>query len=100
MARLDEVLARLRAHADDLRQRGVIHAGVFGSVARGEDGPDFDVDVAVEMDEARPIGLFQFAAIERFVSEIIGYPVDVIELHPYSRQRFREEVEQDRVHAF
>lgn len=34
MPRLDDILATLRAHQDELRRRGVVHAGVFGSVAR------------------------------------------------------------------
>ncbi len=100
MARLDDVLSCLRAHAAELRARGVLHAGVFGSVARGEDGPDSDVDVAVELDPARPIGLFQFVAIERAISTFVGRPVDLIELHDMSRPRFRDAVEKDRVYAF
>jgi len=100
MARLDDVLAVLRAHADELRARGVLHAGVFGSVARGEDTEESDVDVAVELDPNHPIGLFQFVAIERTISGLVGRPVDMIELHEMSRPRFRQAVEKDRVDAF
>lgn len=100
MARLDDVLSLLRAHADELRARGVLHLGVFGSVARGDDTDASDVDVAVEFDPAHPIGLFQFVALERAIRELIGHPVDLIELHEASRPRFRQEVERDRVNAF
>jgi predicted nucleotidyltransferase len=51
------VLERLRAHETDLRQLGVAHASVFGSVARGEAGAESDIDVLVELDENQPMGI-------------------------------------------
>jgi predicted nucleotidyltransferase len=41
----EQVLARLRDHAAELRRRGVPHAALFGSMARGEAGPDSDIDI-------------------------------------------------------
>lgn len=32
-------------HADVIRDRGVVHLALFGSLARGEAGPESDVDV-------------------------------------------------------
>ena len=43
----DQIIARLRDHAPDLRQRGVVRAALFGSVARGEARPDSDIDILV-----------------------------------------------------
>jgi predicted nucleotidyltransferase len=45
---LDEALAKLRAAKPLLDRYGVRRVGVFGSTARGEAGPDSDVDVLVE----------------------------------------------------
>jgi len=43
-------LEQLRAQADEIRRIAARHkahsAAVFGSVARGEDGPDSDIDLA------------------------------------------------------
>jgi len=36
---------------------------LFGSVARGEAGPNSDVDLLVEFD--RPVGLFHFFRVQR-----------------------------------
>jgi hypothetical protein len=44
---LDPVLDTLRSHEVELRQMGVCHAAVFGSVARGEARRDSGVDVLV-----------------------------------------------------
>ena len=57
MASLSPILATLRAHAEDLRRRGIVHASVFGSVARGEDRPNSDVDIMVELEPDAPLPL-------------------------------------------
>jgi hypothetical protein len=71
----DEALALLRAHMDELRTLGVLEISIFGSVARGEAGPDSDVDVLVELGPG--IGLFRFVDNRYRLSEILGRPVDM-----------------------
>jgi Predicted nucleotidyltransferases len=56
---LQYVLETLRSHESDLRRLGVSHAAVFGSVARGEAGAESDIDVLVDLDENRPMGIFE-----------------------------------------
>jgi predicted nucleotidyltransferase len=75
---LDTILETLRAHESELRRFGVSHASVFGSVARGEAGPDSDVDVLVELDEKRPIGIFEYARLKLYVNEILDGAGDVV----------------------
>jgi len=64
---LDDVLETLRNHERELRLLGVSHAAVFGSVARGEARPDSDVDVLVELDEGRPMGIFEYARLRIYI---------------------------------
>lgn len=45
----DGVLALLRELAPELALMGVIRIGLFGSVARGDDTPDSDIDVAAQV---------------------------------------------------
>ncbi len=45
----DHVLAILRAHKPELRAAGVEHLRLFGSVARGDQTTESDVDVALEL---------------------------------------------------
>ncbi|MGU3666312.1 nucleotidyltransferase family protein [Methylobacterium sp. A49B] len=51
-AALDKLAALdiLRANEAELRRRGVLHAALFGSVARGEAHAESDVDVMIEID--------------------------------------------------
>jgi uncharacterized protein len=43
------ILARLREHELALRERGVSHAAAFCSRARGDNRPDSDIDILVEI---------------------------------------------------
>ena len=55
----DEVIATLRAHKQNLRDRGVLHAALFGSVARGDNKPASDIDLLIELEPEAPVGLFE-----------------------------------------
>jgi uncharacterized protein len=67
------VLRDLRAEL--ARAFGVRSILLFGSVARGDAGPESDVDLLVEFD--RPVGLLALATLRRTLSERLGRPVDV-----------------------
>ena len=98
-AKLQEVLATLRAHEQDLRRFGVRHAAVFGSVARGEDLPASDVDVLVELDGDRPIGIFEYARLKLYLDDLLNGTADVANLRTL-KPLLRRSILQDAVHAF
>jgi predicted nucleotidyltransferase len=54
---LAEALSTLRRHEADLRRLGVSRAAVFGSVARSEWRDGSDIDVLVDLDKNRPMGI-------------------------------------------
>jgi predicted nucleotidyltransferase len=99
MARLDDILSILRAHQNELVLRGVVHAGVFGSVARGSDTEGSDVDVAIELDRHRPIGLMEYNALGGYLEALIGTPADMAE-RTGVRNRLKSEIDRDYRHAF
>ena len=96
---LPEILKTLRVHADELRARGVVHAAVFGSVARGEAGPDSDVDIMVEVDHEKVESLLDYAGIAGLIEELLGREIDIA-----MRDRLRDHVKpsalKDAVDAF
>ncbi len=60
-----------------LKSAGVVRAAVFGSVARGENTPESDVDILVEV--RRPYGLFKFIGIKHQLEDVLGKKVDLVE---------------------
>jgi predicted nucleotidyltransferase len=76
----------LRRSEHALRQRGVRHAALFGSVARGDNRPDSDIDIMIEIDPAARITIFDYAGIKEFIAGLFDHPVDVVSrknLKPY-----------------
>ncbi len=76
MGDLDEIGARLRDLKPELERRfGVRRIGVFGSVARGEEDADSDVDILVEL--AEPIG-WELLDLKDRLEEVLGRRVDLV----------------------
>ena len=53
-------MAILRKSERALRERGVLHAALFGSMARGENHSGSDVDIMVEIDPDARITVFDY----------------------------------------
>lgn len=56
---------------------GVKKASVFGSVSRGDDRPDSDVDLLVELGPG-PMGMFRYMELIEKLEEILGKKVDLV----------------------
>jgi uncharacterized protein len=78
VADLQGVLETLKAHETELRQLGVRHAAVFGSVARGQERPESDIDVLVDLDPELTIGVFQYARLKLYIGGLLGGASDVV----------------------
>jgi predicted nucleotidyltransferase len=74
----DEIIERLREREADLRAQGVAHAALFGSVARGDDSPDSDIDILVDLDPAIVVTIFDYAGVKEFIAGLFDRPVDVV----------------------
>ncbi|MFQ3614626.1 MAG: nucleotidyltransferase family protein [Cyanobacteriota bacterium] len=92
--RKQEVLTVLADHQRTLKDFGVKSLLLFGSVARDEAQIDSDIDLLVEFD--RPVGLFTFVRLKRYLEEILKSSVDLgtpDSLKPYLREPvFREAI--------
>jgi uncharacterized protein len=83
----------------ELRRRGILHAALFGSAARGEAGPKSDIDILIELDPRAPVGVHDYVAITQFLAALFPARVDVANrggLKPLVRPR----VERDAIYAF
>ena len=96
---LDDVLETLRTHKTELRRFGVSHAAVFGSVARGEARADSDIDVLVELDQDRPMGIFEYARLKLYINEILNGAADVVNRRTL-KPLLRDSILRGAVHVF
>ncbi len=75
---LEDFRQRLIDHRKDLEAEGVRSLAVFGSTARGEDEPNSDIDLLVELDPDARIGLIRFIGLQDRLSKLLGRDVDLI----------------------
>ena len=85
-----------RARLDALCRRfGVVRLDVFGSVARGEDGPGSDVDLLYELAQGRSLG-WEIEDLSQDFADLFGRPVDLVSrkaLHPLIRDQVLADAE-------
>ncbi|MBR3700009.1 MAG: nucleotidyltransferase domain-containing protein [Bacteroidales bacterium] len=59
------------------RTQPVLRAWLFGSFARGEETPDSDIDILVDLDYSKPIGL-EFVQMQLDLMELLRKPIDLV----------------------
>lgn len=67
---------------------GASNVRVFGTIARGENGPESDIDFLVDLEAGRD--LFDLGSLQADLRDLLGTSVDLVEascLHPYIRQQ-------------
>jgi predicted nucleotidyltransferase len=95
----DQVIGVLRAHERDLRRRGILHAALYGSVARGEVTGASDIDIMIDLDPKAAVDLFEYIEITQYLSDLFTAPVDVAN-RKQLKALVRTTAERDAVYAF
>ena len=93
------IIATLRDHQPVLAAMGIRHAGVFGSVARGEAGPESDIDILVEFEPGQPRDIYAYVGIQERVARLFPGRVDVVDRKAL-RPRLRDKVIRELLDAF
>ena len=82
-----------------MRARGIRHAAVFGSVARGDERPDNDLDIVIEIDPEARMTVFDYVGLKEYVAGLFNGPVDVVS-HQGLKPYVRPAVTADAIYAF
>ncbi len=70
-------LRKQREHIKIIAQKhGAGNIRVFGSISRGEEGPDSDIDFLVDFEEDR--SLFDLVGLKLELEELLGHKVDLL----------------------
>lgn len=62
-----------------LHKYNITHAGIFGSLVRGNLKKDSDVDILVEIPQDSNLDLLDFVHIKHEIEDLIGREIDLIE---------------------
>jgi predicted nucleotidyltransferase len=75
----EAIIAVLRENEAPLRARGVAHAALFGSRARGDARPDSDIDILIETEPDALEDVYSYVALKAFIAGLFQEPVDVVD---------------------
>jgi len=90
------VILRIRKHRAELTRLGVKSLSIFGSVARGEERPDSDVDILVEFKGRATFN--RFMDTKFYLEEVLGRKVDLVTPQAI-RPRIKDNVMEDLIHV-
>jgi predicted nucleotidyltransferase len=94
-----EALEILRRSEPALRARGVRRAALFGSVARGDNRPNSDIDIMIEIDPEAPVGIFEYISLKEYIAGLFEGSVDVVSREGLKRY-VRPAATADAIYAF
>ncbi len=92
----EQILALLAKHRADLDRYGVRSLALFGSVVRGEEKPESDIDLLVEFEG--PATFDGYMELKFYLEDLLGQPVDLVTLKAL-RPQLRPWIEQDLVYV-
>ena len=97
MCESNECISKLRDNMTRIRNEyGVTEMYLFGSVARGDNRPDSDVDILVAM----PPKIFVVSALHRFLENLLNSSVDLIRNHSHLSPQFINQISRDAIKIF
>ena len=78
MKTIAELKQILQAQKPYLAEKyGVTEIGIFGSYVRGEQRPDSDLDILIELERPPRISLIGLVELELYLSELLNIKVDL-----------------------
>ena len=95
----ERILVILREHEQELKAAGLLHLRLFGSVARGDNTRESDVDLLADLDDSKQLGLFTLVGIQNQLTDLLGTEVH-LSLSNSLRPRMLDYVAKEAVPAF
>lgn len=74
----DQLIASIKAREADIRAEGVVRLALFGSRARGDNRPDSDVDVLIDVPRGVRFSLLNLTGVAQLIEDATGLPSSVV----------------------
>lgn len=97
--RRDRAIELIKTIEPAIRSLGAAALYIFGSTARDDATPTSDIDIFVDRDPSKHVGLIEFSNLEILLEETLGTEVDLCTraaLHP----ALRETIEKTAIKVF
>jgi predicted nucleotidyltransferase len=95
----EEIIATIQNNAAALRAEGVTKLAIFGSRVRGDNRPDSDIDVLVEVEPDASFSVLNLIGVEHIIGDATGLPAQAT-MRRSIPPRFAERIADDIVEVF
>ena len=95
----DDIIDTLRRQEAALRARGVRHAALFGSAARGDRHAGSDIDILIEFDPEARVTVYDYVGVKRYIAGLFDEAVDVVDREGL-KPHLKDAPARDAVYAF
>jgi len=97
MRTIQNIIETISENSEKLRNDfGIQSLRIFGSVARGQQTEDSDIDIFVEM----PPKMYFIVGAKQFLEEILGCDVDLVRKHSNISDFLLNQIERDGIDVF
>ncbi len=97
MNTIQNIIGLITQNSDRLKSEfGIKSLCIFGSVARGQQNENSDVDIFVEM----PPKMYAIVGAKQFLEEILGCSVDLIRKHSNNSDFLLNQIQRDGINVF
>ena len=81
MSRMDKnlIISTLLENRAELERQGVLHAALFGSMARGDATADSDIDIMIDLDPNVRLTVYDYVGIRDYIGSLFPISVDVVD---------------------
>jgi predicted nucleotidyltransferase len=95
----EEIIAAIRKNADAIKAEGVTNLAIFGSRVRGDNRPDSDIDVLIEVEADTSFSLLNLIDVEHIIGDATGLQAQAT-MRRSLPSRFAQRIADDIVEVF
>jgi uncharacterized protein len=95
----DEIITTIRKNAEAIKAEGVTKLAIFGSRVRGDNRPDSDLDVLVEVAPDAAFSILNLIGVEHIIGDATGLQAQAT-MRRSIPPRFAERIADDIVEVF
>ena len=68
----EEIIAAIRGNSEAIKAEGVTRLALFGSRVRGDNRPDSDIDVLIEVEPDASFSILNLIGVEHIIEDATG----------------------------